>query len=158
MGMAGMMGVDSVESSNRQKAMKNRIDKGVAGRSMMAMNARVRGKVPARQRPALETLRGVEQRSGVQALYEGAMRGVGAVENEPTRGCWEVKRAMIGVAQAMLAGALVTMAGAQSGLEELTRERAQRGKALLRGRRGLAIARWSKGLEASRYKARRARA
>jgi hypothetical protein len=65
MGIAGMMGVDSVESSSRQKAMKNRIDKGVAGRSMMAKNARVRGEVPGHQRPALETLRGVERLSGV---------------------------------------------------------------------------------------------
>jgi hypothetical protein len=31
-----IMGVDSVESSSRQKAAKNSIDKGVAGRSMMA--------------------------------------------------------------------------------------------------------------------------
>jgi hypothetical protein len=34
------------------------------------------------------------------------MRSVGAVENEPTRAGWEVKRATIGVAQAMLAVAL----------------------------------------------------
>jgi hypothetical protein len=65
MGIAGMMGVDSVESSSKQKATKNRIDKGVAGRSMMAKNARVRDEVPARQRPALETLRSVERLSGV---------------------------------------------------------------------------------------------
>ena len=58
-----MMGVDSVESSSKQKAMKNRIDKGVAGRSMMAKGVRVCCEDPARQRPALETLRGVERRS-----------------------------------------------------------------------------------------------
>jgi hypothetical protein len=36
MGMLGMMGVERVDSSSRQKAMKNNIDRGVAGRSMMA--------------------------------------------------------------------------------------------------------------------------
>jgi hypothetical protein len=30
------MGVDSVDSSSRAKAMKNSIDRGVAGRSMMS--------------------------------------------------------------------------------------------------------------------------
>lgn len=33
------IGVDSVESSSSTKAMKNSIDKGVAGRSMMATDA-----------------------------------------------------------------------------------------------------------------------
>jgi hypothetical protein len=33
-----MMGVDRVDRSSRTKATKNRIDKGVAGRSMMARN------------------------------------------------------------------------------------------------------------------------
>jgi hypothetical protein len=61
MGMLGMMGVDSVESSSRQKATKNRIDKGVAGRSMMAKNMRIRSEDPDRQRPALEKMRGCER-------------------------------------------------------------------------------------------------
>jgi hypothetical protein len=56
-----MMGVDSVDSSNRQNATKNRIDKGVAGRSMMAKNGRSRCEDPVGQRPALEALRGVER-------------------------------------------------------------------------------------------------
>jgi hypothetical protein len=33
-----MTGVESVDRSSRTKAMKNRIDKGVAGRNMMAKN------------------------------------------------------------------------------------------------------------------------
>ena len=36
-----IMGVDNVESSSRQKAMKKSIDRGVAGRSMVARNERV---------------------------------------------------------------------------------------------------------------------
>lgn len=36
--MARMTGVDRVDRSSRTKATKNRIDKGVAGRSMMAKN------------------------------------------------------------------------------------------------------------------------
>jgi hypothetical protein len=104
-----MMGVDSVESSSKQKAMKNRIDKGVAGRSMMAKGVRVCCEDPARQRPALETLRGVERRSRPVVRLWGSAQvdGVGAVGKRPTRGALEVKRATIGVAQAMLAGALV---------------------------------------------------
>jgi hypothetical protein len=35
------MGVDSVESSRSTKAAKNRIDKGVAGRNMLAKNSEV---------------------------------------------------------------------------------------------------------------------
>lgn len=35
MGMAGMMGVEMVESSSKQKATKNNMDRGVAGRSMV---------------------------------------------------------------------------------------------------------------------------
>ena len=76
MGMLGMMGVDSVESSSRQKATKNNIDKGVAGRSMMAKRAQVCYEVPARQRPALETLRGGERLSRrADAVFEDARRG-----------------------------------------------------------------------------------
>jgi hypothetical protein len=41
MGIALMTGVESVESSSRQKATKNSIDKGVAGRSMLAENVQV---------------------------------------------------------------------------------------------------------------------
>jgi len=51
-----MIGVDSVESSSRTKAMKNSIDKGVAGRSMMAKNRSGGCEEAARQRPALEEL------------------------------------------------------------------------------------------------------
>lgn len=57
------MGVDRVERSSRQNATKNSIDKGVAGRSMMAKNVRLLDEVPARQRPALENLCGVERLS-----------------------------------------------------------------------------------------------
>jgi hypothetical protein len=41
MGMALITGVESVESSSRQKATKNSIDKGVAGLSMLAENVQV---------------------------------------------------------------------------------------------------------------------
>jgi hypothetical protein len=76
MGMLGMMGVERVDSSSRQNAMKNNIDRGVAGRSMMARWARVRCEVPARQRPALETLRGGERRlRRADAVFEDARRG-----------------------------------------------------------------------------------
>jgi hypothetical protein len=40
--MAWMTGVDRVDSSSRQKAMKNKIDRGVAGRSMATKNSRDR--------------------------------------------------------------------------------------------------------------------
>jgi hypothetical protein len=59
-----MMGVDSVESSSRQNATKNSIDRGVAGRSMLAEDARARvhvGEDAGRQRRVLETVRGVER-------------------------------------------------------------------------------------------------
>jgi hypothetical protein len=75
-----MTGVDSVDSSSKQKAMKNRIDRGVAGRSMLAKNARVCGEDPARQRPALETLRGAWCWARVaacrRALFSCAVVGV----------------------------------------------------------------------------------
>lgn len=49
-------GVESDVSSNKQKATKNRIDRGVAGRSMMATNGQHDCcEDPARQRPARET-------------------------------------------------------------------------------------------------------
>lgn len=35
MGMAGIMGVEIVDSSSKQKATKNSMDRGVAGRSMV---------------------------------------------------------------------------------------------------------------------------
>jgi hypothetical protein len=75
MGMLGMMGVESVESSSRQNAMKNNIDRGVAGRSMMAKRARGGVAVPTRQRPALETLRGGGRLSRLDAVFEDAQRG-----------------------------------------------------------------------------------
>jgi hypothetical protein len=74
MGMPGMMGVDSVDSSNRQNATKNRIDKGVAGRSMMAKNGRSRCEDPVGQRPALEALRGVERVLRPGAVWADARR------------------------------------------------------------------------------------
>lgn len=55
-----MMGVERVESSSRTKATKNNMDKGVAGRSMMAKNRSDHYDDPARQRPARETCDGVE--------------------------------------------------------------------------------------------------
>lgn len=68
-----MTGVDSVESSSRQKATKNSIDKGVAGRSMMAKDSgRVSCEDPARQRPALQTRGGVERQSQSQSQPRGA--------------------------------------------------------------------------------------
>lgn len=43
-----IIGVDSVDSSSSTKEAKNRIDKGVAGRSMLAREVRVYGRDPAR--------------------------------------------------------------------------------------------------------------
>jgi hypothetical protein len=76
MGMLEMTGVDSVDSSSRQNATKNNMDRGVAGRSMMAKNGRVRSEDPARQRPALETRGGGERASRrAGAVFEAARRG-----------------------------------------------------------------------------------
>jgi hypothetical protein len=50
MGIAGMMGVEMVESSNKQKATKNSMDRGVAGRSMVGSRCAV-----ARESGAHET-------------------------------------------------------------------------------------------------------
>lgn len=52
-----MRGVDSVESSKSTKAAKNNIDRGVAGRSMLAKNSGVYDCSPARQKSAVETRR-----------------------------------------------------------------------------------------------------
>jgi hypothetical protein len=84
MGMLEMTGVDSVDSSSRQNAMKNNMDRGVAGRSMMAKNGRVRSEDPARQRPALETRGGGgggERAARCAGAVFEAARGVGAIEN-----------------------------------------------------------------------------
>lgn len=61
-----MMGVERVESSSKTKATKKRMDKGVAGRSMMAKNRGVEGEGPVRQRPARETQRGGERWADVE--------------------------------------------------------------------------------------------
>lgn len=69
MGMLGITGVESVDSSSRQKAMKNRIDRGVAGRSMATVESAQKAyEDPARQRPARERVRVVlGDGDGVQA-------------------------------------------------------------------------------------------
>lgn len=41
MGIAGTIGVEMVDSSSRQKATKNNMDKGVAGRSMVGYRCAV---------------------------------------------------------------------------------------------------------------------
>lgn len=50
MGMAGIMGVEMVDSSSKQKATKNRMDRGVAGRSMMGEMCSCAGLRRARDR------------------------------------------------------------------------------------------------------------
>jgi len=52
-----MRGVDSVESSRSTKAAKNSIDRGVAGRNILAKNSAVYDCSPARQKSAVETRR-----------------------------------------------------------------------------------------------------
>lgn len=96
------MGVDSVESSSRQKAAKNSIDKGVAGRSMMAKDMRDSGSPETGSQESVRCWVTIKARHS-----RGRCAALEAVENGPTRGRSEVKRATIGVAQAMLAVALV---------------------------------------------------
>jgi hypothetical protein len=58
-----IMGVDSVESSSSTKAAKNSIDRGVAGRNMLAKNRDVYAMIRlARDRLSRLGRRGVERR------------------------------------------------------------------------------------------------
>lgn len=109
-----MMGVDSVDSSKRQKATKNSMDKGVAGRNMLA-RGRATGREGRWQRQCALVLSEAPKGEAYCAALgcaqttvavAGAGAGEGAGRVEATRRTAVVKRVTVEVGQAVLAAAL----------------------------------------------------